>query len=361
MLKITKPTLVVNEAIVRRNIQRMAEKARRNNIEFIPHFKTHQSVEVGDWFKEEGVTKITVSSVSMANYFAENGWNDITIAFPINLLEKDILNRILNKGVALTLLVTDIETVKKLDDLSKPVSLFIEIDAGYHRSGLLYDNHKAIEELIDAIYLTKHSFKGFYYHSGNSYSLRGKTEVIKLYKESSSRLKDLKKEFKKHDPHIAFGDTPTCSIVSEFDGIDSIHPGNFVYYDVTQVEIGSCAISDIAVTLHCPVVMKSEERNEIVVYGGGVHFSKDQITINGKLVFGLVSATTGDEVPKAIPDTYVKSLSQEHGIVAVKDEFLQQVEVGDVLTILPVHSCMAVDCMGGGITCKGEVITQMRK
>ena len=63
----------------------MAEKARQSKVTFRPHFKTHQSIEIGSWFRDEGVQKITVSSVDMAEYFASDGWNDITIAFPLNI------------------------------------------------------------------------------------------------------------------------------------------------------------------------------------------------------------------------------------------------------------------------------------
>lgn len=360
MLEITKPTLVINEAIARRNIQRMAAKANRNNLEFIPHFKTHQSIEVGEWFKEEGVTKITVSSVSMAQYFSQAGWHDITIAFPVNLLEKELISDLLN-DVALTLLVTDIETVKKLEDLSKPASLYIEIDAGYHRSGVLFENLEYLQSLIDTIHSIQHSFKGFYYHSGNSYSLRGKQEVEQLFKESSSRLQLLKNKFSEYAPHIAFGDTPTCSVIDHFKGIDSIHPGNFVYYDVTQVEIGSCSFDDIAVVVQCPVVMKSAERNELVIYGGGVHLSKEQLIVKEKPIYGLVALPDEEGRLKPIPEAYVKSLSQEHGIISVTEEYLATVEVGDVLSVFPIHSCMAVDCMTGGFTEKGKPITQMKK
>jgi len=58
---ITRPTLVVDEGRVRRNIARMATKARASGVRFRPHFKTHQSAAIGAWFREEGVTAITAS------------------------------------------------------------------------------------------------------------------------------------------------------------------------------------------------------------------------------------------------------------------------------------------------------------
>ena len=84
---ITTPTLLVDSDRARTNIAHMAGRARRQGIRFRPHFKTHQSAAMGAWFREAGVKAITVSSVRMAHYFAAAGWDDITIAFPVNLRE----------------------------------------------------------------------------------------------------------------------------------------------------------------------------------------------------------------------------------------------------------------------------------
>ena len=64
---ITKPTLLIDKKRVLKNIEMMSRKAKDHNLIFRPHFKTHQSLEVGRWFKESGVESITVSSFEMAN------------------------------------------------------------------------------------------------------------------------------------------------------------------------------------------------------------------------------------------------------------------------------------------------------
>jgi D-serine deaminase-like pyridoxal phosphate-dependent protein len=76
MLNIKKPTLLLNEDICRSNIQAMAIKAREHKVIFRPHFKTHQSATIGEWFREEGVTAITVSCVII--YFLRVTWNSMT-------------------------------------------------------------------------------------------------------------------------------------------------------------------------------------------------------------------------------------------------------------------------------------------
>ena len=88
------PFILLDSARCRQNIARMEEKARTNGLVFRPHFKTHQSHAVGRWFREVGVNRITVSSAEMAGYFAKDGWNDITIAFPLSRFHVEAVNRL---------------------------------------------------------------------------------------------------------------------------------------------------------------------------------------------------------------------------------------------------------------------------
>ena len=359
-MQITKPTLIINEVIAKRNIEQMAFKASQNNVLFEPHFKTHQSIEVGNWFKEYGVDSITVSSVSMAQYFSSAGWENITIAFPFNILEINELNLIAS-FTKLTILVEDESTIEKLDTLDNNVSVLIEIDAGYHRSGILYNKYDVIDKLIQSILKTRNTFKGFYYHGGNSYTARNKEEVLSFYDDFQLKMVNLKNRYSAYNPHIAVGDTPTCSLSSQFEGIDSIHPGNFVFYDLTQVEIGSCQLDQIAVSLLCPVVMKSEERMELVIYGGGVHLSKEGLETEHGYTYGLVGKLDKDGLFYLFPDTYVKSLSQEHGVITTNSNVFNQINLGDTVAIIPVHSCMTVDCMTSIYTNSGIKLSKMDK
>jgi len=360
MKEIKRPTLFINKAIAKANIKAMAQKAKINNLSFEPHFKTHQSKEVGEWFREEGVTAITVSSVAMAIYFAANGWENITIAFPVNVLELEEIEQLASK-VKLTLLVQDTLVVKKLNTLTSKVYLFIEVDAGYHRSGININSKQEIQKIIKTIKTTKHRFKGFYYHAGNSYNARSTKDVLALYADMSSKLAFLKQEFNDYNPHIATGDTPCCSVVDVFEGIDSIHPGNFVYYDYTQMAIGACTINQVAIYVSCPVVATYLDRNEWVIYGGGVHLSKESLITEIGKIAGLVGSLDENGDFSAFPDVYVKSLSQEHGTIASSLPLPSSINVGDVVYILPIHSCMTVDCMPNAFTTTGALISKMKK
>ena len=72
---IEKPRLVLDKEIVIRNSSRISNKIQRNDKHFQPHFKTHQSIEVGKWIRDLGVTDITVSCLDMLAYFIQDDWD----------------------------------------------------------------------------------------------------------------------------------------------------------------------------------------------------------------------------------------------------------------------------------------------
>ncbi len=358
-MEINTPTLIIDEAKTRSNIQGMAEKAKRNHLKFRPHFKTHQSRQIGEWFKDAGVQSITVSSLGMAEYFAQVGWQEITVAFPCNILQIDLINDLASK-TRLILLVDNKEVVHKLrDQLVHEVEVFIEVDTGTNRTGVLWNNQELIKSIADAILDGKHTrLKGFYSHSGISYSSKGVSEILQVYEDSISRIAQLKSWVSTHygDLEFCYGDTPTCSFVHDFKHVDAISPGNFAFYDIMQEQIGSCGFQQVAVAMACPVVSIKHERQEVCIYGGAIHFSKDFIMEDDHKVFGKLVVFDGNKWSEPLKDCYIKSLSQEHGLVHLNNEVLKEMKIGDILYFLPVHSCLTAECMRQYVTLTGETL-----
>lgn len=354
------PALFLDKKIVNKNINKMVVKASDLDIELRPHFKTHQSHEIGKWIRKKGVKGITVSSLKMAEYFAIDEWESITIAFPVNILESQRINRLASE-IDLRVLATDKEVLKELDQqLTNKLGIYIELDPGYNRSGILIDDFDKLNEIREFIMKAQNlRFEGFYTHTGHSYKCRSKQEIESLTEPILSSLAKLKSIF--NDP-ICFGDTPSCSMLNSFPSIDQISPGNFVFYDWTQFNIGSCSSNEIAVAMYCPVVAMYPERNEVLIHGGAVHFSKDFfIDNNGDPFYGVVvrSLKKGWGVP-ILGNTLI-SISQEHGIVKCTPSFFKELKVGDIVTILPIHSCLTADIMGGYFTLEGQSIDHMNK
>ena len=358
---ISKPTLFIDKNKCLQNINNMFSKAKANNLELRPHFKTHQSLEIGVWYKEIGIKNITVSSLSMAEYFAPQ-WDDITVAFPANIMEIDTINSLARK-VTLNLAIENVESVLFLSkNLKSKINVFLKMDVGYHRTGINPDNYELINDILAIIDSSDMiTFIGFLGHAGHTYQCRSHKDVIQVHNSSLDIMAKLKKEYIIQFPNliISLGDTPSCSIADDFLGVDEIRPGNFVFYDLTQHKIGSNAISQIAVAMACPIVAIHKDRSEIVVYGGGVHLSKDRLEDKEGVIFGRVVRKTENAWGDIIPNMYVKSLSQEHGIISVPNNEIDNYKIGDHLMILPIHSCMTANLMKGYTTLGGQNISRL--
>ncbi len=357
---VTVPTFILDEAIAQDNIWQMTQKASQLGVIFRPHFKTHQSAEIGGWFRQQGVSKITVSSLRMAAYFAQYGWNDITVAFPVNLREHALINQMASV-IQLGILVEDAAVVQQLETvINQPLNIWLKIDAGYQRTGLPWQEPEAILHCAEAVRKSPFfTLAGLITHAGNSYHTP--MEIIPvLFAESIQRLKFVQQTLQNaghENVLISVGDTPGCSLSPSFSGADEIRPGNFIYFDAQQLMLGSCSFEQIAAVVACPIVALHTDRHEVVLYGGAVHLSKDTVKVEGNITYGLVCFPEGSGWSKPIPGAYVKSLSQEHGIVSIPESAFSRCKIGELLCIIPAHSCLAADLLGRVMTTSGEIIT----
>jgi D-serine deaminase-like pyridoxal phosphate-dependent protein len=362
---IDQPVLLIDEAVTRANIARMVQRAYDRSVSFRPHFKTHQSAQIGEWFRELGVKKITVSSVEMAEYFADHGWTDILIAFSLNPRQTKRIEALAGR-LHLGILIENVDVLPPLVLFGQqPLDVWIKVDAGSRRTGLDWQDKNGIHEICEAVSrIPRLRLMGLLTHSGHSYHAGSADAISRVFREGVDRLNQLRDELAVtgfSGLKVSVGDTPGCSLCEDWSGIDEVRPGNFVLYDAQQAVEGSCKIEDISVALACPVVAKHADRREVVVYGGAIHLSKDYLEVDGKISFGLPALSRGEGWEAPILHARVDRLSQEHGIIWIPGPEFEQIAVGDLVFILPAHSCLTVQAMGYYQSLKGEKITTYNK
>lgn len=360
---ITVPTLILNESLAREHIRKLSQKAKEQNIRFRPHFKTHQSTTIAEWFREEGVTAITCSSLRMAEYFAAAGWADILVAFPINIREIKRINK-LAKAIHLEILLADPSILGELDkSLETKVDAWVKIDAGYGRAGVSTEKKPEVLDFLQKVTASENlNLKGLLTHAGQTYRTNSASTAIAMHKASTDRMLLLKDYLSKKgypDLQISVGDTPGCWLSDQLGGVDEIRPGNFVFFDCHQVEIGTCQAQDIAVALACPIVAVQPEQEKVIVYGGTIHLSSERVSLDGNITFGLPVLLTSEGWGAPIPGAYVPSLSQEHGVLHVPRAICATLKAGMLVGILPAHSCITVSCMRQYLTLENQVILAM--
>lgn len=94
------------------------------------------------------------------------------------------------------------------------------------------------------------------------------------------------------------------------------------------------------------VISFNLEDEKIIIYGGGVHFSKQYIELNGSKIFGQIVGLGSNGWENEIPGACLTSVSQEHGTVKCGNkDFIDKISPGDLIGVIPVHACLAVNLL----------------
>lgn len=338
LTEIQTPAFLVDRATVQRNCDRMRLKAQTSGVAFRPHVKTHKAVEIGRMQHGGHVGPITVSTLAEAEFFAHDGFRDITYAVPVALSREklDRAAQLASRIERLSLLIDSERALHALEQFDFTFDVFLKVDCGYHRAGVDPNDPDSVRLAIAMARSDNVHFQGLLTHAGHSYNARDAEEIRRVAAEESgslTRFRALLAAEGLGDIPRSIGSTPTASIVDRFSECDEVRPGNYVFFDAFQATIGSCALQDCAVSVLATVIGSYPERGAIVVDAGALALSKDRGPdhIQPDFGYGIVCDLDLHPLPMRIT-----ALSQEHGKIAVQSH----VPVGTRLRIIPNHSCL---------------------
>ncbi|XP_005102411.1 D-threo-3-hydroxyaspartate dehydratase [Aplysia californica] len=334
------PCFVVDLKKVVENASRMRETCKSLNLQLRPHTKTHKTLEVAEIQTNGSKRCIAVSTLAEAEYFADNGFDDILLAYPIT---ENKIKRCLALMEKLQLFHVMVSNNAGLDTLEKEVmrlpsgkkwSIMLEIDAGYGRTGFNWDSKEIEDAAVRIKKSEKMHLESLYIHCGNSYSIFNNSEkhaaqkdVISRSRSAQSRLKALNIECQ-----VGTGSTPTCSLpLAENAFFAEFHPGNYIFYDYEQYLLGSCKQSSIACRVMTRVIDHKPDLNMILVDCGFTALSHDGMRQRPE-DFCLIE---GDSNLRLV------GMSQEIGKIAAKEGELdcRNYPIGTILFIIPFHGC----------------------
>ncbi len=349
------PTLILDRNRLEANVARMSARARELGVDLRPHMKTAKSAEVGRLATAGHSGGITVSTLKEAEYFAGHGFTDIVYGVGISL-DKLAGGARLQAGGARVAVVTDnLEVARGIGgcaaELGARFEVLIELDTGDGRAGLTADSETLIEigRALDAA--ADVDLRGVMTHAGQSYGCQ-EIAAIEAVAESeragavagAERLRAAGLPC----PVVSVGSTPTALHAKNLDGVTEMRPGVYVFNDVFQADIHSCALDDIAVTVLATVTGHHRERGEIVIDAGGLALSKDRSTQNGPrdVGYGLVVDAAGGA---SLPELHVARVSQEHGVVTAPggDLPFDALPPGTRVRVLPNHACFTAAAYEG--------------
>lgn len=362
------PALLLNQDILQRNLDAMSQKARSLSVALRPHIKTHKCLDIARMQRERGARGLTVSTLMEAEIFADAGFDDLTYAFP---LEPGKIDRVLNLAAQETLRVTidDLAAAQALEAAAaasdQVVHVWLMVDCGYHRAGVDPTTDYAIR-LARFLYEAPHLvFDGLLTHAGHAYKVTSRDELLKIAGQERDVTAAFAERLRAEGIAVlavSIGSTPTMSVIDDLSGIQEIRPGNYVFFDRTQVALGSCQPDDCALTVMATVVSHQPESNRVVIDAGSLALSHDPgpLHLDQEPCKGMIITETSPMVIH--PTLRVDALSQEHGIVQGSGpEDLAGLTVGSKVRILPNHACLTAALFDEYVVVKGSEVVDRRK
>jgi len=295
--------------------------------------KTHKCVEIGRMQLAAGASGITVSTLHEAEVFATAGFDDILWAFPI-IPSRVQEARAIAERITLGVVVDSAEGVAALAAEEFPFDVWVKVDCGYHRCGVDPAGDQA-GNLVRRIGDAGMRFAGLLSHSGNAYDHRTDEARATIAEQERSAIVGVAERLRGEGigpPEISVGSTPSMTAVRDLSGVTEARPGNYVYFDVMQTELGACSPEDCALTLLSTVVSASEDH--AVIDAGALALSKDA-GHSGGASMGRICEVDG---ARCVDGPGLVGLSQEHGKLDA------HLPVGSLVRLIPNHSCLTAAC-----------------
>lgn len=330
------PALVIDHGVLVQNVSDMAERARRAGVSLWPHAKTHKSGRVAALQREHGAAGLTVATVREAEYFAGVGFDDILLAYPPVGAWR--LERLLElaKRIRLRVVLDSTEAVELLAESGRRVGIAVdylwEVDCGVRRTGTAPGRETA-RLLASAPKRTDARLAGLMTFAGHVYGAASTDEIAQIaaaegeaVRETAAALAGVGIEVEA----LSVGTTPTSHFLERAGGVSEARPGNYVFYDATQVLLGIVCRERCALSVLATVVSRPDERR-LILDAGSKALAAERLSPR-TTGFGFVVGQEG---------LVVERLFEEHAIVTSEEPI--RIPIGARVRVVPNHACAAVN------------------
>jgi len=312
-----------------------------------PHLKTAKSAAVARLALGAANGPITVSTLAEAEYFADHGFTDITLAIGIVPAKLDRAAALLGAGVRLRLLTDDPATARAIGErgaaLGVTFPVHVEVDCGGRRAGLDPTDPALVETARILHRGPGSALAGLLTHAGHSYHRRGAAALAATAageRDSIVAAANALRAAGLPCPVASAGSTPTAVFGTDWAGVDELRPGVYMFMDLDQQALGVCTTGEIALSVLASVIGHNRRAGHLLLDAGAIALSKDVSAEEFRpgTGYGLV-CDAAEGAP--LPGLAVAAVAQEHGMVPVGDAAaFERLPVGARVRILPVHACL---------------------
>jgi D-serine deaminase-like pyridoxal phosphate-dependent protein len=335
--EVVTPALVVDRGRLVANVAEMAARAESLGVALRPHAKTHKCPAVAALQREHGAAGLTVATLTEAEGFAAEGVADLLIAAPPVgdwRLERLVA---LARRVRLRVTVDSVEIVTALDRACAAgrveIGYLWEVDCGVGRFGTPPGAASA-EQIAQAVEAARHaSFDGLLTFGGHAYAATTSDAIAAAARDELDAIAQTVGALSERgiDPAVrSVGSTPTSHAMRSADGITEIRPGNYVFYDATQVALGVVAPERCALSVLATVTSRPAP-DRLILDSGSKALAAERLT----------TLTPGLGMIEGHPGLRIDRLYEEQAIV--HSDAPCDIALGARVRVVPNHACAAAN------------------
>ena len=317
----------------------MQALANAHGLRLRPHAKTHKSTAIAALQVQRGAVGICCAKLGEAEVFADAGIVDIRLPYPLHPVNAERVFALAER-VTLSFIVDDAAIAQAWSDLAvargRRLEVLVKVDVGFHRCGIdpLSASAPGIVRAIAS--MPGLTFRGLLSHAGHGYGAKSEREVREVAVREAEILRDLAAAAQVRG-EISVGATPTARYSVDEDGITELRPGNYVYFDRTQVGLGAATWEDCALTVLARVV--SRPAPDRVILDSGSKTLTNDLARGFTEMPGYGTILRDPFVAEPDGSLIVERLSEEHANVRHVDGHAR-LATGDLVRIVPNHSCV---------------------
>ena len=194
---------------------------------------------------------------------------------------------------------------------------------------------ETIRQATDAFSLAGLEYAGFFTFPGQVYAAASEAEatsVAEIEHRAVSETLALASRAGFPKQGASGGTTPTSARLTQSTCLEEVRPGNYVFFDATQVAMGIVPIERCAFSVLTTIVAKPNPRR-LILDAGSKAIAKDVMS----------PRTSGYAVVKGHPELVVTRLYEEHAIVDIPESASTELRAGDRVEVIPNHACVAAN------------------
>lgn len=329
------PAVLIDLAVMERNLARAAEYASTHGLRLRPHIKTHKIPALARRQIELGASGITCAKTTEALVMLACDPPDLLIAYPVIGRQKIARLIELARRVPVTVALDSLDAARPIAEAARAaqveIGVLAEMDVGLRRVGVP-PGEAVLDLVLGLLSLEGLRWRGLAFYPGHIKTLDegGRAQLGSLREALWSTVSLLKARGLAPEI-VSGGSTPLLWESHTLPELNEIRPGTYIFNDRNTVLSGACTAADCAATVLVTVVSTAPDR--IIVDGGSKTFSSDRLASSTEVTFGEVLGH---------PQLRFHKMNEEHGFIDLNGA-PQSFRPGDRLRIVPNHICVAMN------------------